>query len=509
MFPFVLLSWLGSAFAQQAITGNITSLLTVNTSSGAYTGFVNSSLPNVHQWLGIPFGTPPVDNLRFLSAVKALYRHDGPHPATTYKSICPQNSDTSSGVFWTLVPEFQNTDPQSEDCLYLNIWAPRTPALKKEKVPVLIWVFGGAFAEGGGHAPYQVPDRWIEKTQGHVVVTFNYRVNVFGFPSSAGAFGNPGLTDIRLVVEWVRDNIEGFGGDSTNMLLWGQSAGANAVISYSYAHPTDPIVQAIAADSGVAPPSIISNTTGFSTMARSFGCGENVNAAAELTCMQKVDAKEIQKYVKENTGGIFAGPRLWGMVADEVTAFGNLTERLLEGKVAKIPLITGVNKNEGAAFAHFELNQTVPPQPEELEIAKRVFVCSVDKEANDRVAQNMTVYRYLFKGNFSNITPRYWLGSMHSSELPLLFGTHDLFRGNSTPLEFETSRAMQAFWLTLVSNSTLNPIDKLSGLTWPKYTGPKNGTIMVFGDDEGPGKAVAAKLESVGVMEGIYPLSQC
>lgn len=120
------------------------------------------------------------------------------------------------------------------------------------------------------------------------------------------------------------------------MLLWGQSAGANTVVSYSYAHPTDPIVSAIAADSGVAPTTMTSNTTGFSTMARSFGCGMNATAAEELACMQTVNAKDIQKYVREKAGDIFAGPGLWGMVPDNVTAFGNLTQRLLEGKVAKI-----------------------------------------------------------------------------------------------------------------------------------------------------------------------------
>jgi carboxylesterase type B len=148
MLLYVVFSLLGSAFAQYQTSPNTTSpLLTVNTTSGAYTGFINSSLPQVHQWHGIRFGTPPTSNLRFQPAVKAPY-------------------------FWTLVPEFQNTDPQSEDCLYLNIWAPRTPAVSGKKVPVLIWVVGGAFNEGGGHAPYQVPDRWIERTQTHIVVTF-------------------------------------------------------------------------------------------------------------------------------------------------------------------------------------------------------------------------------------------------------------------------------------------------------------------------------------------------
>lgn len=174
MRQYLLFSLLGRAIAQCNASSNTTMdpLLTVNTTSGAYTGFMNDSLPYVHQWHGIPFGTPPLNDLRFRPAVKAPYHGDGPHNATNYQPICIQNSDTSSGVFWTLVREFQNTDPQSEDCLYLNVWAPRTPALRGEKVPVIIWVFGGGFQEGGGHAPYQVPDRWIERTQSHIVVTF-------------------------------------------------------------------------------------------------------------------------------------------------------------------------------------------------------------------------------------------------------------------------------------------------------------------------------------------------
>ena len=165
----MLLSLLGLASAQFS-TNTSDPLLAVNTTSGTYIGFINSSLPQVHQWLGIPFATPPVGTLRFKTAEKAPYY--GVRNATTYGQLCVQNSDNTSGVFWTLVPEFQNTDAQGEDCLFANIWAPRAPSVKKEKVPVIIWVVGGAFQEGGGHAPYQVPDRWIEKTQTHIVVTF-------------------------------------------------------------------------------------------------------------------------------------------------------------------------------------------------------------------------------------------------------------------------------------------------------------------------------------------------
>jgi carboxylesterase type B len=63
---------------------------------------------------------------------------------------------------------------------------------------VIVWVCGGGFKEGGGHAPYQVPDKWIQRTQGHLVVTFNWRLNIFGFPGSAAANKNAGLMDIRL-----------------------------------------------------------------------------------------------------------------------------------------------------------------------------------------------------------------------------------------------------------------------------------------------------------------------
>jgi carboxylesterase type B len=144
--------------------------LTVKTTSGTYTGLVNSSTPDVNQWLGIPYAQPPVGARRFMPPERAPdYGHAD---AKAYKPICPQISGNRTGVFWELIPEFQNTDPQSEDCLYLNIWGPRKPVQKK--VPVIIWVCGGGFREGGGHAPYQVPDQWIQRTQTHIVVTFKY-----------------------------------------------------------------------------------------------------------------------------------------------------------------------------------------------------------------------------------------------------------------------------------------------------------------------------------------------
>jgi carboxylesterase type B len=99
--------------------------LTVKTTSGTYTGLVNSTAPDVRQWLGIPFAQPPVGALRFMPPQKAP--NYGAADAKTYKPICYQNSGPKTSIYWKLLPEYLNRDPESEDCLYLNVWAPRTP----------------------------------------------------------------------------------------------------------------------------------------------------------------------------------------------------------------------------------------------------------------------------------------------------------------------------------------------------------------------------------------------
>lgn len=143
--------------------------LTAATSSGIYTGFIDSAVPNVRQWLGIRYGLAPTGSKRFMPP-EAAVDNSTHYYAREYKTVCFQNSGSHTGLFWELVPEFQNQDPQGEDCLFLNVWAPRKPV--KEKVPVLIWVCGGGLQEGGGHALYQVPDHWVERMENHIVVTF-------------------------------------------------------------------------------------------------------------------------------------------------------------------------------------------------------------------------------------------------------------------------------------------------------------------------------------------------
>lgn len=117
--------------------------LTARSKAGTFTGFIDPEVPDVKQWLGVPYGAPPVGDQRFLPPKPAAYAGDV--ATTEYKPICMQNGGPGPGVFWEIVPEFQNTDPQSEDCLYLNIWGPKKTIgsgrkqRRQAKVPVIIW----------------------------------------------------------------------------------------------------------------------------------------------------------------------------------------------------------------------------------------------------------------------------------------------------------------------------------------------------------------------------------
>ncbi|CAI6334264.1 unnamed protein product [Periconia digitata] len=219
-------------------------------------------------------------------------------------------------------------------------------------------------------------------------------------------------------------------------------------------------------------------TNAFSQLASAVDCG-GLDADEELSCVQNVPALRIQDIVQSSTlpGTNTSVPR-FGAVVDNVTVFANNTERLEKNLTANVPLITGYTTNENAAFGGYTgKNQTAPPPV--MGGPGFSLGCSVKSEIETRLHYNLPTYRYLFAGNFSNITPRYWLGAMHSSDLPIVFGTHNQFRGNSTDLEWATSYAMQDFWGSFVVNAMMDPTDS-KGVEWPQYA-ETGDTMVVFG----------------------------
>lgn len=248
--------------------------LTVKTTSGCVHGKIDSAQPNVRQFLGIPFAQPPLGDLRWL-APQPLSQPEAQVDATDIGPSCIQYFNTNaSSVYRNQVLEYNlqglnRTGDISEDCLKLSVWAPTQDKRhswggrgkghgwggkgEDKGLPVLVYFYGGGFSTGGMNVPAQIPTQWVQRTQDHIVMSFNYRVNIFGQPNAPGLTDqNVGLQDQRLAVEWARDNIAAFGGDPERIIIWGQSAGSISVDYYSFTYPDDPIAAGMSLDSGTS-----------------------------------------------------------------------------------------------------------------------------------------------------------------------------------------------------------------------------------------------------------------
>jgi carboxylesterase type B len=169
---------------------------------------------------GVPYAAPPVGNLRWAPPEPAAPWAPAKLDASHFGPDCWQAVDP-------VLNPLADVRQMSEDCLYLNVFTPAGHAARHNvKLPVLVWLHGGAFQMGGARRPEYDGRRLAER--GTVVVTLNYRLGALGFmvSSSDGLLGNFGVMDQRAALHWIKDNIRRFGGDSDNITLFGESAGA-------------------------------------------------------------------------------------------------------------------------------------------------------------------------------------------------------------------------------------------------------------------------------------------
>jgi len=170
-------------------------------------------------------------------------------------------------------------------------------------------------------------------------VAGSYRVNIFGFPGAKFLPDyNLGLLDQRLGLEWVRDNIEKFGGDPKRIMLFGQSAGGGSVDMYSYAWTKDPIVAAISPMSGNVGVRAQTNSSSWFTVSQKVGCGGAEAGDKTLACMRSKNTQTILDAYK--------GMQFWPATDDKVV-FNDYDKRLAEGNFIKVPYLTGNTDDEG------------------------------------------------------------------------------------------------------------------------------------------------------------------
>ncbi|TLD08891.1 uncharacterized protein PgNI_07815 [Pyricularia grisea] len=480
-----LLSFFATPASSNSSAGVAVGRPTVQLGGGTtITGTIDPSTPSVRQFLGIPYAQPPLGSLRF-SAPRALTSPQGDVDATSVPPSCMQYLSSNAGFYTREVLQFNLgglnvTGPVSEDCLTLSVWTPES-AKAGADLPVMIYVYGGGFQTGGVDVPYQLPPKWVERTGSHVVVVMNYRLNVFGFPSAAGLNAteqNLGLLDQRLAVEWARDNIAAFGGDPKRMGLWGQSAGSISVGVYAFAYAEDPVVNSFMMDSGTELTDLFAEPlpSNFTFVAGKVGCG-GLQAGEEVECMRKVPAEDIATFLQDyDDSGSQPGTRFWP-VKDGKSVFGDYGKLYQEGKIAKIPAIIGSNAQDGNPFAPYDPNGVDQEAADATKLS--LFFCPAFKSSVNRVQAKIPVFRYEYFGNFTNVSPKSWMGAYHSAELPMLFGTHGDFRGESTQLERDTSAAMQDAWLALVRDGVAG----VEALGWPAFGGVDGGDfVQQFGN---------------------------
>ena len=242
-FPiFVFLTFL----LREGDAAPTSSSLTVRASTGYYTGQINQNYTNVREFLNVPYGQSTAGKNRFMPP-KALPLSSEHFDTTQYAKACPQYVSSHPAIWSEQIPQYlqywgtpnltagESAVFATEDCLSLAIWTPAN-ATAGDDLPVALFWTGGGFQTNGILVPGQIPSPWVSRTQAHIVVTINYRMNIMGFPNAAGvAQQNLGLLDQRKSLEWVRDNIRYFGGDPSRIMIWGQSAGAASVDYHNYA----------------------------------------------------------------------------------------------------------------------------------------------------------------------------------------------------------------------------------------------------------------------------------
>ena len=454
------------------------SILRAETKYGALSGV---AMDGYTVFRGIPYAKPPVGELRF-EPPREPEAWEGVRSADTFPPRAVQGPMEQGfyGKEFYSVPEFM--PPCSEDCLYLNVWTPA--AETGEKLPVAVWIHGGAFAAGYGSELEFDGEAFAKK--GVILVTLNYRLGVLGFLAhpalSAGSehhvSGNYGILDQIAALRWVKENIAAFGGDPENVTLFGQSAGGMSVQTIC----SSPLGK------GLISKAVIQSAGGykspmFSDMTLAEAEEFGVKFAGDLGChtaedLKKIPAEklsqamdrmrdEMMKKIME-TGEQPRHSLPMSPCIDGYVMTGGYNEAIEKGGIADIPYMIGSTKDdmgremaEEGAFpddGHGPLWHAAVYFSEELEkLGRRPAWC------------------YYFERQM----PGDDAGAFHSSELWYVFGTYKRCWRPLTEKDGELSEKMVSFWTEFMKSSSPDP----SGSIWRPCT-EKDPFVYSFNIEE-------------------------
>ena len=444
---------------------------------------------NVVAFKGIPFAAPPTGDNRWRPP-QPVKPWSGVRTATQYGPDPMQLPFPSDAAPLGTTP--------SEDCLYLNVW---TPAKRtKTKLPVMVWIYGGGFVNGGSSPAVYDGTKFAEG--GVVFVSFNYRIGRFGFfahpalikENPKGPLGNYGFMDQIAALEWVKKNIGNFGGDSNNVTLFGESAGGMSVLALMSSPKAKGLFQKAIIESGggrnnILGPRKLNESTAQQPSAAAVGLefAKSVGITGEddaaLLALRKLPADTIVSGLNlAKFSPTFSGPILDGQIVVEPSdvAFN-------AGRVMKIPIMAGANSSDIGFSPAQTMDQLFAPFGANAEKARALYdpqntqnvralgvIVGADGfmiEPARFLVKAMTqlgqpAYHFRFSYVAVSMRPQ-WAGAPHATEIPFVFDTVAAKYGTSLKPEDEaTARAANAYWIAFARTGKPTATGQPA---WPVY----------------------------------------
>ena len=473
----------------------------VKTDSGLLAG---ETLPSgVRVFKGIPFGAPPVGNLRWREP-QPVAKWDGVRDAKTWSNVCVQpNQPNRQPVNVTV--DLPDSPKMNEDCLYLNVWtqANRT----NDRRPVMLWIFGGAYSEGGGSTPHNNGENLAKK--GVVLVTFNYRLGIFGFyahpeltkESPNKASGNQALADSIAALRWIKANIANFGGDPNNVTIFGESAGAAMVGMLSGSPVAKGLFQRAIAESGGWMGLAMGRMTTLATAeagaaGRGRGAGRGAPPAAPaapatpppLLSLAELRAKPAEEIRTMGLGG--GQPIIDGWIIPE-----DLSITFANGRQNPVDVIAGFNKDEHTGFGG--ANNTNTTQRDGIAWHARIFA-----EKQTQLGKKAYFYEFTHEPPVEPPAPN--LRATHAAEMVYVFNNLHAPRmipdRSSPKLAMESVKdrtladQMSSYWVNFAKSGDPNG----KGLPkWERFK-DKNPPHYIGESKEGP------SVETLNALDAAY-----
>ncbi len=456
---------------------------------------------------GIPFTAPPVGDLRW-KAPEPVRPWTGVKKTVEFCSACMQTSGAMG-----------NTAPVSEDCLYLNVWTPAK--MTNEKLPVIYWVHGGGYV--GGSTSIPMYDGASLAKKGVVLVSVAYRLGLFGFLAhpelsmeSAHGSGTYGMLDMVEGLKWVKDNVAKFGGDPSNVTIFGHSAGGAAISLLAATPLTKGLFhRAICMSGGSFTPLLTSKQTsiGMGVPSLEFAESTGIDFLKELGVTnikeaRALSAKDLQQIQKGGFGGMRFTP-----VADGYVISNDLYSLYEEGKFNDTPVLVGHTSDEMGSLGGTQ--NLTPKQFEEhiktqygaqADIFLAAYPHSTEAEAtqasrdnrNDTFTWNTLAWSRLQTQNGKNKVYQYYFdyhpnspdgGSGHGSDVPYAFRTLGGDpSGGPKEAALKLSDMISSYWVNFAKSGDPNG----SGLPeWPAFN-LDDKKVMVF--DTAPGARLVPNL---------------